>query len=78
MKLLCLKIATIISHSIFNRDPPIKSFVLWIVDAIPHHLGCRSLIFIDFSLSGDLLFLNQNAVKNSIYRIDKAKLYSLT
>ena len=69
MKLLYLKIPTIISHSVFNVfNPPMKSFVLWIVDAIPHHLGCRSLIFIDFSLSGDLLSLNQNDVKNSIYR----------
>ena len=69
MKLLYLKIPTIISHSVFNVfNPPMKSFVLWIVDAIPHHLGCRSLIFIDLSLLGDILFLNQNDVKNSIYR----------
>lgn len=80
VKLLYLKIPTIISYRKLNknRDPQVESFVLWTGDA----LSASSVLqkFLNFFLSGELFFffLNQNDVKNSICRTDKAELYCLT
>lgn len=56
MKLLYLKIPTIISYRKLNknRDPQVESFVLWTGDA----LSASSVLqkFLNFFLSGELFF----------------------